>query len=141
MFWSSFLYIVGCIIRIEVTSLMKLVLCKMRMDALRKEDQETTDGNDFRRCCRFQNGAEDVIENVVEYLWHDESETCTGLSMFPVCHSQGLPHKGGARDMVPSTEAVCHSIQYVTRQDDCIKRNVLSGHFHIFAEWPRVLLD
>lgn len=41
---------VGCILRIEVTSLMELALWKMRMDALRKEDQETTNENDFRRC-------------------------------------------------------------------------------------------
>ena len=82
---------VGYCIRVEVTSLLEQALWKMRMRNVQKEEFE--DELEFRSECRFQSGAEVVVENVFGYLWHGEgsgylwrgeTRECTALTMFPL---------------------------------------------------------
>ncbi|CAJ1952318.1 unnamed protein product [Cylindrotheca closterium] len=80
---------VGHCMRIEMTSLVELSLWKARMDIAGNEGSAKDHGH--RDSCRYQRGAEVLLDNVVGYLWGaNESEVCTALSIYPVCSSSVL---------------------------------------------------
>lgn len=67
-----------------MTSLMELSLWKVRLSIPRKGASENDVG--YRESCRYQCGSDVVVNNVIGFLWDDnESETCTALSVYPLC--------------------------------------------------------
>lgn len=74
---------VGFQLRKELILLLELASWKLKMVEVERGNSASKLAWD-RESCRYQCGAEVVIENVTEYLWaNNESNYCTALSVFP----------------------------------------------------------
>ena len=70
----------GYYVRLEMTSLLELALWKWKMAMMKSSE----DDENFRADCRFQCGADVVIENVAEFLWFGKTRACTALRLYPL---------------------------------------------------------
>jgi len=76
---------VGFGLQNELRTLLELASWKRRMLDAEAQNKSRSSGVDCESC-RYQCGAEVVIENVTKYLWaDDESKYHTALSVFPLC--------------------------------------------------------
>mmetsp|Transcript_15367 Transcript_15367/g.37813 ORF Transcript_15367/g.37813 Transcript_15367/m.37813 type:complete len:680 (+) Transcript_15367:64-2103(+) len=71
----------GYCMMIEMTSTVELAMWKRRIRVLQDEDPAVKID---RVSCRLQCGSDVVLDNVVKYLWNDESKVDIGLSVFPL---------------------------------------------------------
>jgi len=69
---------------IELASLIELAVWRMRMGTVKRE---VTHSKLDRPSCRYQCGADVVVENVMGFLWDVRSKLDVGLSIFPLYHS------------------------------------------------------
>mmetsp|Transcript_15365 Transcript_15365/g.37808 ORF Transcript_15365/g.37808 Transcript_15365/m.37808 type:complete len:177 (+) Transcript_15365:1582-2112(+) len=72
----------GYCMMIEMTSTVELAMWKRRMRVL--HDMQDPAVKIDRVSCRLQCGSDVVLDNVVKYLWSDESKADIGLSVFPL---------------------------------------------------------
>ncbi|CAJ1941307.1 unnamed protein product [Cylindrotheca closterium] len=66
--------------RVEMTSFLELALWKMRMRQGYKKETEKVES--YREICRYQCGADVVVENVAGFLWNGQPKSYAGMAVF-----------------------------------------------------------